>query len=131
MRIPKLLNQMIEAIAVTSLCSFVLATNTKDGNPIPIVQIPSNAPGNEGGPRSTVDIIHAYYDTDFSCVCANLSNAGTSVSVEITNVATNETFDYVIPGSGLSILPISGNAGYWTITFTLPDRSVYGGYFML
>lgn len=121
----------VAAIVATCLCSSVFATSMKDEVPIPIQYDPSNPPGNDGHPRSSLVSIRVYYDTDLSCVCAYLSNAGTTVAVELTNLTTNETENYIIPGSGLSELPISGNSGYWTITFTLPDRSVYGGYFML
>ena len=122
---------MVMATVAACLCSSVFATNAKDEDPIPLVELPSNTPGDDGRPRSTVNPIHAYYDTDLSCVCASLSNAGTSVSVVITNVAINETFDYVIPGSGLSFLPISSDSGFWTITFTLQDGRVYGGNFVI
>lgn len=84
----------------------------------------------EGAPRSAT-IIEAYYDTDLYCVCATLSNAGTAVTVEFVNHTTNETADYVIPGSGSSFMPISGTSGYWSVTFTLADGDVYYGEFVL
>jgi len=122
---------MVAAIAVTCLSSSMLAKETKEEIPIPIVLNSSNIPGNDGGPRSSVDLIRAYYDDDFSCVYATLSNAGVEVEVEFVNHTTNETDSYVIPGTGSSILPISGTSGYWTITFILADGSVYVGNFVI
>lgn len=83
-------------------------------------------------PRSpSITSIAAYYDYFSSSVCVNLINAGTIVSVELVNHTTNETADYIIPGSGSSILPISGNAGFWTVTFTLESGDIYYGEFVL
>ncbi len=83
-----------------------------------------------GAPRNGV-CITAYYDTETSCVCASLTAAGTSVSVEFVNNTTSETEEYVIPGSGSSIMPISGTAGNWSVTFTLESGDVYYGEFSL
>ena len=83
-------------------------------------------------PRSpSITSIDAYYDYSSSSVCVYLINAGTTVSVEFVNLTTNETANYQIPGSGSSVLPISGNTGYWTVTFTLESGDEYSGEFIL
>lgn len=94
------------------------------------ILIRQQSPDLEGAPRSAT-IIEAYYDSDITCVSVTLSNAGTSVTVEFVNHTTNETADYVIPGSGTSFMPISGTSGNWSVTLTLTDRTVYYGEFII
>lgn len=60
-----------------------------------------------------------------------LRNAGTSVIVDIGNVTTGASYQYFVSGDGSDSLPISGASGYWTITFTLSDGSIYMGSFIL
>ena len=82
------------------------------------------------GPRMPSSIrIEAYYDADFASVCAYLVNAGETVDVEFNNLTTGDSFTFEIPGSGMSVMPIGGATGYWTITFTLSSGSVYFGEF--
>lgn len=76
-------------------------------------------------------IITASYDENTESVCALLSNAGETVEVEFYNLTTNEYYFFEIPGSGLSIMPISGNPGYWTVSFTLLSGLIYDGEFQL
>ena len=73
--------------------------------------------------------IEAYYDADFASVCAYLVNAGETVDVEFNNLTTGDSFTFEIPGSGMSVMPIGGAAGYWTVTFTLMSGSVFVGEF--
>ena len=112
-------------MAIQMDASIVSSSETKE------ILISHESTEPEGAPRSLGAIIEAYYDTDLLCVCAYLSNAGISVSVGIVNQTTNESEEYVISGSGSSALPISGNPGYWTITFTLQSGDVYIGEFIL
>lgn len=83
-----------------------------------------------GGPRmpSTTSIV-AHYDASLTSVCAYLSNAGDDVEVEFNNLTTGEYYSYEIPGSGLSVMPIGGNPGYWTVSFTLSSGAIYDGEF--
>lgn len=86
----------------------------------------------QDGPRTLQNAeIVAYYNTETSCVYVTMSNAGVSVDTELSNLSTGEYYNYEIPGTGLSVLPISGNSGLWTITFTLSDGEVYEGEFNL
>ncbi len=75
--------------------------------------------------------IEAALDTDLYSVYVKLWNAGTSVTVDIENVTAGESYQYFVSGNSSDVLPISGSSGYWTITFTLSDGSVYGGCFII
>lgn len=73
----------------------------------------------------TCTVADSYLEVTF------LSNLG-SVSVEIENQTTGEyTQTSVNSAISPAIFPISGNAGFWTITFTLPDGTVYYGEFTI
>lgn len=85
-----------------------------------------------GIPRMpSATIITASYDENTASVCSILSNAGETVEVEFYNLTTSEYYSFEIPGSGLSVMPISGNSGYWTVTFTLLSGAIYDGDFYL
>lgn len=75
--------------------------------------------------------IEAFYDEAVSAVCSYLTNAGTSVDVVLSNVDTGETMSCSIPGSGFSVIPISGTSGVWILTYTLYSGKVYEGSFIL
>lgn len=96
-----------------------------------IIVRPQNAPPVNRPRVPSAVRIDAYYDVELSSVCSFLTNAGTIVSVEISNLDTGETMSCSIPGSGLSVIPISGTTGEWVITYTLPTGSVYEGEFIL
>ena len=76
-------------------------------------------------------IITASYDENTASVCAYLVNAGETVDVEFYNLTTNEYYSFEIPGSGLSVMPISGNSGHWTVSFTLLSGTIYDGTFLI
>ena len=91
--------------------------------------MPSGAGQNLGAPRSLT--IEAYYDSDLSSVSASLNAAGTLVDVYIENLDTEEDVHYQIPGSGSSIMPISGTSGCWRISFILTNGDEYVGEFYI
>ncbi len=97
--------------------------------PIVIGPAPLN-PGDAPRTPSTVRI-EAALDTELYVIDVRLQNAGTSVTVDIENTTTGTTYQYHVSGDGADFLPISSTSGYWTITFTLSDGSVYGGCFMI
>lgn len=52
------------------------------------------------------------------------------VFIEIENLTTGEyTQTAVNSATGSAVFPISGNAGFWTITFSLSDGTMYYGEF--
>lgn len=60
-----------------------------------------------------------------------LFNLG-AITVEIENQTTGEYSQTVMNAvAGPMVFPISGNAGFWTITFTLSNGAVYYGEFVL
>ena len=104
---------------------------TGDGDEVIIVIQPrEEQPG--GGPRNPSEVpIEAYYDSGTASVCAYLSDAGQTVEVEFYNLTMNEYYSFEIPGNGFSVMPISGNSGYWTVSFTLLSGSIYDGQFLI
>lgn len=95
--------------------------------PISLRRSLSNASQNPEAPRSLV--IEAYYDSDLSSVSAFLNDVGLVVDVYLENLDTEEEVHYQIPGSGSSIMPISGTSGCWRITFILSNGDGYIGEF--
>ena len=120
------------AIIAMSLFLFFFPASAKDGGSginINLRHVSSGAAQNPEAPRSL--LIEAYYDSDLSSVCASLNGAGTLVDVYIENLDTEEEIHYQIPGSGNSIMPISGASGCWRITFVLSNGEEYVGEFYI
>ena len=115
------------AMLLSAICLY--SKEAKEVTPVPLRHVLSGAVNNPESPRSL--IIEAYYDSDLLCVNASLNGAGTLVDVYIENQDTEEQYNYQIPGTGNSVLPISGTSGYWTITFILSNGDEYVGYFIL
>jgi hypothetical protein len=116
----------------------VLSSNIACGITLPMFDpvtpiVIGPAPLNPGdAPRTPSMVrIEAALDTDLYSVYVKLWNAGTSVTVDIENVTAGESYQYFVSGNSSDVLPISGSSGYWTITFTLSDGSVYGGCFII
>ena len=97
--------------------------------PISLRRSLSNASQNPEAPRSLV--IEAYYDSDLSSESAFLNDVGLVVDVYLENLDTEEEVHYQIPGSGSSIMPISGTSGCWRITFILSNGDGYIGEFYI
>lgn len=124
---------LLSVVAILCLSSFTNEKSIKNGyrdnDEILIRHRPSTPPTFPHSP--SVVSISAYYDSDNTCIYASLSNAGVSVDVDICNLITGETDSYAVTGNGSSAFPISGNAGIWTITFTLSSGDVYEGSFII
>lgn len=112
---------------VLSFSNSVPAIGMEEGVIINLRRLPAGE--DHDSPRSLV--ITAFVDYDLSCVNASLNDAGAIVEVYIENQDTAEQYNYQIPGTGNSVLPISGTSGYWTITFILSNGDEYVGYFIL
>ena len=102
---------------------------SKDSTAIVLRKLPYGTEHHDEAPRSL--LIEAYYDSDLSSVCASLNGAGTLVDVYVENLGTEEEVHYEIPGSGNSIMPISGTSGCWRITFVLSNGDEYVGEFYI
>lgn len=126
----KHLRQLLLSAVAVLLGSFMIMQAKQDETEITLRNLLEQV-DNEGAPRSSGIPIEAFYDSDLSSVCATLTDAGTSVYVDFVNHTTNETAEYIIPGSGSYMMPISGTSGYWTITFTLSGGEIIVGDFIL
>lgn len=115
------------AMLLSAICLY--SKEAKEATPVPLRHVLSGAVNNPESPRSL--LIEAYYDSDLSSVCASLNGAGTLVDVYVENLDTEEEVHYQIPGSGNSIMPISGASGCWRITFILSTGDEYVGEFYI
>lgn len=73
--------------------------------------------------------ISCVYDTDNSAFVFGIGGSTGSIAVSINNPGTNETYNTVFISSGLFNVPVSGNAGLWTITLSLESGKEYNGEF--
>ena len=125
--------QLVICLIVTLFSSITVDGSVlqKTDPVIPIVLTPyPTVP--EGGPRTpSTTRVEASLDMEFGIVEVHLQNAGISVTVDIENTTTGSTYQYIVSGDGLESLPISLAAGYWTITFTLLNGTVYSGAIIL
>ena len=75
------------SISAKGLCSESDCVYPMQDGDVSILISPGEG-GNPDDPRTSGSAqIRAYYDSDLSCVCAYLSNAGTSVSVVIVVIS--------------------------------------------
>jgi hypothetical protein len=112
------------------ISSFAASVHGTDGDGIILIRQQSDDP--IGYPRMpSATRIEASIDTDLCVVDVWLYEAGPYVTVDIVNTSTNDSYQYIVLGSGSDILPISSVPGMWTITFTLADGDVYYGVFVL
>lgn len=113
-------------LAITALSSPIGKTMGEVLN-IPI-QNPEDQPG--GRPR-TLPIFSASLDVDLNILSiSSIYNVG-EVDVVIENLTTGEFAEYSFNSSVTAFLPISGNAGLWTITLLLENEDEYNGMFEL
>lgn len=119
-------------LCITSAIRPVKAStvNGQDGDGIPIILIEQHPFEESGGPRST-STIEAFLYSEMLTIEVYLRNAGESVTVDIESITSGETSQYIVPGNGSDILPISFISGIYTITFTLADGRIYYGEFSI
>ena len=117
------------AIATMIGSTKVFSKESKETTQISLRKTSPGTGNNANAPRSLS--IEAYYDSDNSCVYASLNDMGALVDVYIENIDTEEQRYYQIPGSGGSVMPISGSSGEWVITFILSNGDEYVGEFYL
>ena len=94
----------------------------------------------EGGTNNQGPTFHAptlvpmscYYSAALSSILVNYQFDLGAMVVEIENQTTGEYSQTLVNAlAGPMILPISGTAGHWTITFTLSSGTVYYGEFTI
>lgn len=83
-------------------------------------------------PRSpSTTRIDVWYSRTTCSVFAHLSNAGSVVVAEFSNIFSGEYHSFEVSGSGLAIMPIGDSSGQWVARFTLSSGVVYSGTFVL
>ena len=116
------------------ITSPLLKSQTPPDDPehIPIVIEKKEEYNPSTGPKSPSAVsFNAYYDSATSEIVVSAQNAGTTVNVCVENLVSGEEFLQVIPGNGVSYIPVSGTSGFWQITLYLGDGSVYFGDFTI
>ena len=113
-------------LAITALSSPIGKTMGEVLN-IPI-QNPEDQPG--GRPRS-LPIFSASLDVDLNILSiSSIYNVG-EVDVVIENLTTGEYVEDSFISSAGALIPISGNAGLWTITLIMECGDYFWGEFEL
>lgn len=117
------------------LCAAMLCAATyahpdpPEGTQIPVVR--GTTPANSEIPKGPIQVpIDCVYYSDGSTIGVVFQENLGYVSVEIVNQTTGEyTQTTINSADGSAICPISGNPGFWTITFSLSDGTMYYGEF--
>lgn len=113
------------------LSNCLWASHIQDGDDIIIIFLPPDGElPNQPRMPSTIQL-YAWYSWETSSVSASLSNAGNIVAVEISNLSSLEHYSFEISGNGISVMPISGSSGHWTMSVTLASGVSYHGFFTL
>jgi hypothetical protein len=90
---------------------------------------------NNGGPTYHAPAlipIGCVYSSSLSSILATFLFDLGYISVELENTTTGEYSQTLVNAlAGPMVLPISGTAGQWTITFTLPSGVQYYGEFII
>ncbi len=74
--------------------------------------------------------IEAYYDSFLNGLAITFTRDLGNIEVNVTNHTTGEYLEGTMDAAaGVTMLPISGDEGYYTITFTLSNGKVYEGEF--
>ena len=95
------------------------------GTPIIINPIPLPAPNS---PRTAVPISAM---VNGNTVYVTFTGDLGDVDYELVNLSTAETVSDQVEGTGLVLIPFSGDAGTYTLTFTLESGMQYYGEFSL
>ncbi len=123
---------LLLVISILMFAPFMKA-QTGGGDPTEIIIVGEGGSG-EGTPSHKASVpvpITAAYNASLSTIMVNFLFDLGYVSVEIENQTTGEYDQTVVNAQeGPMLFPISGTAGQWAITFTLPGGVVLNGYFV-
>ena len=76
--------------------------------------------------------ITATYRSSFSAICVRFNSNLGDVDIDVMNSSTGDMWSWtVVGGNIMAVLPISGDNGMYTITFTLANGDEYEGEFEL
>lgn len=124
---------MALVLCLSGIASPLLKSQTPpdDSEIIPVILEKKNEQPS-GIPKAPSSVrLQAYYDCASSEIVVSALNAGTNISVSVENLVSGESSLFSISGNSVSYMPISGTSGYWLLTFTLENGSVYIGQFTL
>ncbi len=118
----------VYAFLVTA-CLFILPSMNARAQSIPI-PLGDPSPG-YNDPRSPALVpISASYVESSSCILVNFKYDLGEVDYELVNLSTSGTaYGTIDSDSGSQIIMMSGDAGYYSITFTLSSGTQYYGEF--
>lgn len=102
-------------------------TSAGDGDPIPIKPKP---PVNPNAPRTPVVVPISAMVLGSTVYVAFTDNLG-DVDYELENLSTGELVSDQIVGTGVVLIPFSGDSGDYTISFTLSNGVQFYGEFSL
>lgn len=114
-------------LSIIFFISAPFSKSTNDGGTVPIPVVDHN----ELDPihRSIIPI-EAYYIALNSSICVTFSQNLGDMDVTVTNLTTGDSDDFEIVASiGSTLLPISGDTGYYRIDFILSSGTQYYGEF--
>ena len=119
-------------LAASFNCPSFAQPDGDDGEPIPLEAF---EPGGDEDPifRGPTNIpIEVGYFSSFHSVSVNPLLSIGEVSVAISNLSTNESYNTVVYSqNGSAFIPISGNPGLWRILLTLDTGASYIGFFSI
>lgn len=117
-------------LILSILC--LVATESWSGNNDPQIPIQVIISSGQEGPHRAPEYvpIQAYYEESLSFVCMSFAYSLGDLDITITNLTDGSHFDYEVDSSlGSAILPISGDAGFYTIVIMTSSGAQYGGEF--
>lgn len=128
----KRFSKLLIAPAMTTLAVLMAAESSQavsmQGHVIIIIQKPDP----EEDPRSSiVNPFHAELLEETNSVLLGVTNTIGTVSVQITSTAGDNFSTYFDTSDGSILLPISGYTGYYTLTISLADGTLYVGEFTI
>lgn len=89
-------------------------------------------PEPEEDPRSPIaNPFIAEFQEETNSVLLGVTDSIGTVCVQITSTAGDNLSTYFDTSDGAIILPVSGNAGYYTLTIITPDGTHYVGEFSI
>ena len=102
-------------------------------DPPPLVIEIGQDPGDSNGNRAPALVpIECYYYSSLSSVVACFQYSLGTVKVEVKNLESGSVSSLNVNGAaGIHMIPVSSSPGSYSITFTLPDGTEYGGIYTI
>lgn len=118
-------------LIATLLTMLNIFSSKAEQKPINIIREPT-PPGSEVIHRDPSQIPITCFLEDDACLVVNFLDIIGAVAIEVENHTTGEYNQTIVNAvAGPVVFPISGTAGYWSITFILTDGTIYQGNFII